>query len=60
MAMPVEIVRQAFVLKDDPGESLLRSEKLSEILRLRKLLETFTSTSTHIYIETTTQQKLDV
>lgn len=60
MPLPIETVRKAFVLTDDQEESLLRSEKLSEILRLRKLLETFTSTSTQIYIETTTQQKLDV
>lgn len=60
MPLPIETVRKAFVLKDEQEESLLRSEKLSEILRLRKLFETFTSTSTQIYIETTTQQKLDV
>lgn len=60
MSLPVETVRKAFVLKDDLGESLLSSEKLSEILWLRKHLETVSVRTFQIYIETTTQQKLDV
>ena len=60
MTRPEETVRKAFVLKDDLGEPLYRSEKLSKVLKLRKYLESVSDRTFQIYIETTTQQKLEV
>lgn len=60
MAPQVENVRKAFVLTDEHGELILRSEKLSEVLRIRNMIKSSTDHPTYVYDETTTQRLLEV